>query len=232
MGEIAPSDCAESADCWSSTHSVAFTNVGVLLIIILVEVGRFWLPSPYRCDSCPSRALRAGLWRTRLRSVFDALVFFFLSCFGFSLRHTTIMPGMSPISCCLFAIFESALLFTFALSAKLLLVGAGVARTGSFCRGFFDLFRRVFIADRNVVMVLIFLPCLVSVPAPTFSTCAAYVAIAYIWQFWLLRDFAATFRMFYSKIMAQLTGARPEELRRLPHFRQSKRYIEPIEKRD
>jgi hypothetical protein len=146
--------------------------------------------------------------------VLYSVMCFSSSCFGFSLCHTTMKPGVSAVSCYLFAIFESALLFVFASSVKLLLVGTGIVRVGSVRRGFFGLFQRVFIAHRNIMMASIFL----GIPAPTLSDTLhpgslpsiAYIAIKCLWHAWLLRDFAATFRTFCDNA-AQLMDVRPDE---------------------
>jgi hypothetical protein len=226
MREPAAPGVPELADSWPFTQIFAFVNVAVFLLLILMEVMRFWalglavvvsVPVYFHSEACLARAVAANSGPVSL--VWDALVGFSLTNLGFSLCHTTIKPDLSPISCYLFAIFQSALIFNFACAVKLLLVGTGIVRVASIRRGFFGVFQRAFIACRNIMMIPIFIGCFLGIPAPTVSDMLdhwsvpsiTYISLKCLWQAWLLRDFAITFRKFCHNASAQLTDVPPEE---------------------
>jgi hypothetical protein len=194
-------------------------NIAVFFLLIVAEVMRFWalclavvisVAAYFVSEAWLARGLSGDSVPVVL--VVYAIVCFFVSRFGFSLCHTTMKPGLSPVSCYLFATFESALLFIFASSVKLLLVGTGIVRVGSVRRGIFGVFQRVFIAFRNIMMVPIFLGFFLGIPAPTLSDMlhpgsllsVAYIVIKCLWQAWLLRDFAAALGKFCENTRAQL----------------------------
>ena len=232
---------ANLARAWSSSavFSRTYTMFGLLMVLIFIARAMFkywqlnllialYLPLFVHIEGRLSHVMSQMAVSSSYfnRTPCDLLPWGFLLLLaglaGVALCGTQLMPDVSVVSCYLFSLFKSVVIFMFSSAIKALLIGSGFVNFKTTRRGFFGVFQRVFIFARNIAITPIWTQYFAGVTDlmelwASFGEMGmsgiVYLLFKALIQLWLLWDFGFALSNYNENRSRMLRQAKPEEVK-------------------